>query len=49
MLHAFLVFISDQINVSCLGGNDGSVTVSPSGGTPPFTFDWRDDFGNSGW
>jgi len=27
-----------QTNVSCYGGNNGSVTVSGSGGTPPYTF-----------
>ena len=32
-------FIS-QTNVSCFGGNDGSVTASPSGGTAGYTFLW---------
>jgi hypothetical protein len=30
--------IDSQTNVSCYGGNNGSVTVSGSGGTPPYTF-----------
>jgi len=30
--------IESQTNVSCYGGNNGSVTVSGSGGTPPYTF-----------
>ncbi|MBP7169596.1 MAG: T9SS type A sorting domain-containing protein [Bacteroidales bacterium] len=30
--------ILSQTNVSCYGGNNGSVTVSGSGGTPPYTF-----------
>ncbi|MES2139782.1 MAG: SprB repeat-containing protein, partial [Bacteroidota bacterium] len=32
-------FIS-QINVSCFGINDGSVTASPVGGTPNYTYLW---------
>ncbi|MFY9311096.1 MAG: PKD domain-containing protein [Bacteroidia bacterium] len=32
-------FIS-QVNVSCFSGNDGFVTASPAGGTPPFTYLW---------
>ncbi|MBL7928762.1 MAG: gliding motility-associated C-terminal domain-containing protein [Bacteroidia bacterium] len=27
-------------NVSCYGGNNGSVTVNPSGGTSPYTYNW---------
>jgi len=27
-------------NVSCSGAADGEVTLSPSGGQPPFTFNW---------
>ncbi|RMH01398.1 MAG: T9SS C-terminal target domain-containing protein, partial [Chloroflexi bacterium] len=31
----------DSLNdVSCNGGNDGSVTVSATGGTPPYQFSW---------
>jgi hypothetical protein len=32
-------YIITQTNVSCFGGNNGSVTVG-STGTPPFLFDW---------
>jgi len=32
-------FIS-QVNVSCFGGNNGAVTASPTGGTPPYTYLW---------
>ena len=34
------ISITDSINVSCNGGNDGSATVTPSGGTPPYTYSW---------
>jgi hypothetical protein len=27
-----------QVNVSCFGGNDGSITVTPAGGTAPYDF-----------
>ena len=29
-------------NVSCNGGNDGSTTAIPSGGTAPYTYSWDD-------
>jgi hypothetical protein len=32
--------ISASINVSCFGGNNGSITVSTSGGTPGYTYLW---------
>jgi hypothetical protein len=32
---------SSQTNVSCNGGSDGSVTLTVSGGTSPYTFDWN--------
>jgi subtilisin-like proprotein convertase family protein len=34
------VSVSNQVNVSCAGGNDGSATASPSNGTAPYTFVW---------
>ncbi|KPK84171.1 MAG: hypothetical protein AMS27_10745, partial [Bacteroides sp. SM23_62_1] len=33
--------ITDQINVSCNGGSDGIVSVTPYYGEPPYTFDWE--------
>ena len=32
--------ITTQINVSCLGGNNGSATVTGFGGTIPYSYDW---------
>lgn len=31
---------STLANVACNGGNDGSVSVTPAGGTSPYTFSW---------
>jgi len=33
--------ISSSTNVSCNGGANGTVTVSPSGGTPGYTYSWN--------
>ncbi len=33
--------ISASINVSCNGGNNGSATVTPGGGTPAYTYLWN--------
>ena len=27
-------------SITCPGGNDGAINLSPSGGTPPYTFSW---------
>ncbi len=34
-------FISNFNNTSCFGANDGSATVSVSGGTPPYLYSWN--------
>jgi gliding motility-associated-like protein len=31
------------VNVSCFGGNSGSITANPSGGTPNYTFSWSNN------
>lgn len=37
---ALTVNFTSQINVSCFGGNDATVTASPAGGTPGYTYVW---------
>ncbi len=34
-----IAIISDSVN--CFGGSDGSATVTPSGGTVPYTYTWN--------
>ena len=35
--------VTDLItNVSCFGGNDGAISITVTGGTLPYTFDWTD-------
>ena len=36
-----------QVNVSCYGGADGSATVTATGGTPGYTYDWLPYGGNA--
>ncbi|MES2592744.1 MAG: PKD domain-containing protein [Bacteroidota bacterium] len=31
---------NNTVNISCFGGNNGSVTAAPSGGTPNYTYSW---------
>ncbi len=33
-------------NPTCAGGCDGSITVTVSGGTPPYSYQWYDNLGN---
>lgn len=35
-----LVLSTIQTNVSCFGGNNGNATVTPTGGTPNYTYAW---------
>ncbi|MBN4065852.1 gliding motility-associated C-terminal domain-containing protein [Candidatus Amoebophilus asiaticus] len=36
-----ITFTSSVTNVSCNGGNDGSITVTASGSTPPYVYSWN--------
>ena len=36
-----------QTNVSCNGGNNGSITVTPASGTAPYSYTWSPSGGNS--
>lgn len=38
---------STQTNVTCAGGANGAATVSPTGGTPSYTYSWAPSGGNS--
>jgi hypothetical protein len=35
----------DGVNVSCFGFSDGNIDLSPSGGSPPYTFSWSNNAG----
>jgi gliding motility-associated-like protein len=37
---AVVVTLDNQVNVSCSGGSDGSVSVTATGGTPGYTYLW---------
>ena len=34
-----------KTNISCFGGSNGSITLSPTGGTSPYTFAWSNGLG----
>jgi large repetitive protein len=34
------IAFSSQVNVSCFGGNNGSVSATPAGGTPNYSYSW---------
>jgi len=40
------VAITNSVNVSCFGGNNGSATAQASNGTPPYSYNWSN--GQSG-
>lgn len=40
---ALEVTLLDQVNESCIVGNDGSITIGVTGGTLPYNYQWDDD------
>ena len=45
---AVLSASSSKTNVTCFGDSNGSVTVSPAGGTAPYSYVWTKDAVNTG-
>lgn len=43
-----LPFSTSQVNVLCNGGNNGSATFTPTGGTAPFTYTWTPNVSATG-
>lgn len=43
-----LPFSTSQVNVLCNGGNNGSATFTPTGGTGPFTYTWNPNVSGTG-
>lgn len=43
-----LPFTTSQVNVLCNGGNNGSATFTPTGGTAPFTYVWNPNVTGTG-
>ncbi len=42
-----LVVTLTKVNVSCFGGNNGSITLNVSGGTAPYSFTWKKSGSNA--
>jgi gliding motility-associated-like protein len=40
---AALQIVSAKTDVSCYGSHDGEVNITPSGGTPPYSFEWNNN------
>lgn len=43
-----LPFSTSQVNVLCNGGNNGSASFTPTGGTAPFTYTWNPNVSATG-
>lgn len=44
---AAITTTTNQTNVSCAGGNNGTATVTPAGGTLPYTYAWAPSGGTA--
>src|SRR5690554_2546823 len=42
----YVITLVSQTDVSCNGGNDGSITISVTGPNPPFTYSWSPSGGS---
>jgi gliding motility-associated-like protein len=42
-----VVSITNQVNVTCFGGNNASISVNVNGGNSPYTFQWQPSGGTS--
>ncbi len=46
-LYPPLSVILTSIDITCVGGNDGAISLSVSGGLPPYHYQWEPDLGNT--
>ncbi len=42
-----LVIDYQHVDVTCVGGSDGSITLAPTGGLPPYEYVWNPPMGNT--
>lgn len=42
-----LSYIANFVNIFCNGANDGSITLTPNGGTPSYSYQWNPAQGNT--
>jgi gliding motility-associated-like protein len=47
MLNNFTTSNYNGFNISCIGGNDGNITVQSSGGCSPYLYSWAHDAANN--
>lgn len=42
-IYSFATAITSSANITCFGANDGTATVTPSGGFSPYTYTWSNN------